>query len=118
MIDQLEGLGGAAELQALELCLGERIRQIVVEDRSPAFDVAERSKGEIGAAAACYAVHVHQGCVAFHSSQNQQVGPSRPLTCWPFAIVSWKPTSIRRSAEKAVALMLAALSRLIRTQVS
>ena len=117
MVDQLEALGGSAELKALELCLAERIRQIVIEERSPAFDLAERQKGELSAAAAAYSAHVHQGSVSFKATQKQPSGPSRPLTCWPFPIVTWKPTSIRRSAEKAIALMLAELSRLIRAEI-
>lgn len=111
---RLEALGGAAELQALDLVLTERIRQIEQEDWSPIHDDRERREGQLAAAASCYALEVHHNALTHARSGRLDVKPSAAHPCWPFSRLTWKPASIRRNAVKGTALLLAELAREVR----
>lgn len=80
--------------------LAERHRQMDVEGWTPEHDDHHR-KGELAAAAACYA----------HDLRKHRVA-SPPY--WPWAEEWWKPTDRRRDLVKAGALIIAEIERLDR----
>lgn len=84
--------------------MGERTRQMAVEGWTPEHD-DKHEDGQIGFAAACYAV-----------AGAQDDGPGAPLPLrWPWHSAWWKPTDRRRDLIKAGALILAEIERLDRT---
>lgn len=113
-IEHLASLAGESDILAVELAVEERIRQITAENRPPDFDDTERRRGQIAAAAASYCVAVYQQSVSLADTGKCEIRPSAPLPSWPGSIIAWKPTTPGRMASKALALMLAELSRLIR----
>ena len=113
----LETLGGQAELDAIELILAERIRQVDGEGWTPAHDDVERREGQLAAAGASYALAVHQKALVHARTGSLDVKPSAPHPAWPFPILAWKPASMRRMAVKANALILAELARQIRAGI-
>lgn len=111
---RLEALGGAAELEAMELVLAERIRQVDGEGWTPAHDDLERREGQLAAAAVSYALAVHQKAVVHARTGSLGVKPSAAHPSWPFSPLAWKPASQRRMAVKGTALLLAELARQVR----
>lgn len=114
MMTRLSEIGGSAEIEAVELLLDERIRQVEVEGWTPAHDDAERRAGQLAAASACYLLEVKNQNVNLVKTGQLLVKPSRVDHSWPFHQVTWKPSSPRRMAVKGNALALAELARLIR----
>ncbi|MDR3671601.1 MAG: hypothetical protein P4L36_12200 [Holophaga sp.] len=113
-LQQLETLGGAAELEAVELLLAERIRQVDGEGWTPAHDDVERREGQLAAAGASYALAVAQKAVVHARTGRLDVRPSAPHARWPFSPLAWKPTGMRRMTVKGGALVLAELARQVR----
>jgi len=111
---RLEELGGPAELEALELVLAERIRQVDGEHWTPGHDDQERREGQLAAAGASYALAVAQKALVHARTGSLDVKPSAPHPRWPFSPLAWKPAGIRRMAVKGTALMLAELARQVR----
>lgn len=107
-------LGGDAEIQALDLVLSERIRQIQLEGFTPERDDEVRKGGQLSAAGACYALAVHQRAMALATTGVASVKPQAAHPCWPFHPLGWKPASMRRNSVKGAALLLADLARIIR----
>jgi hypothetical protein len=113
-LDRLEAMGGAAEGEALEAVVDERIRQMEVEGWSPAWDDQERKRGQLASAAASYALSVAQKAVIHARTGSLDVRPSAPHPSWPFPMLAWKPAGMRRMCVKASALILAELAREVR----
>jgi hypothetical protein len=111
---RLEHLGGPADLEALELVLAERIRQVEGENWSPEHDDRDRREGQLSAAGASYALAVHQKALVHARTGSLDVKPSAPHPRWPFSPLAWKPAGIRRMAVKGTALLLAELARQVR----
>lgn len=89
--------------QAVADIIDERQRQIAVEGWTPEHD-DEHSRGELAAAASCYALLA-----------NQQ-GFSTPAH-WPWSPDWWKQTSERNDLVKAGALITAEIERIDRAQL-
>ena len=113
-LQRLGALGGQAELDAIELVLAERIRQMDVEGWSPAHDDRERREGQLAAAGASYALAVHQKALVHARTGSLDVKPSAPHPRWPFSPLAWKPAGMRRMTVKGTALVLAELARQVR----
>jgi len=113
-LTRIETLAGSADLQALDLVLTERIRQIEGEGWSPQHDDAERRAGQLAAAGACYLLEVKNQNVALTETGKLVVKPSAVHHSWPFSRLAWKPASPRRMAVKGTALALAELARHVR----
>ncbi len=117
-IQRLAELGGPSDLEALELALSERIRQMEQEGWSPAFDDVERRSGALASSAGCYALATAQKALVHSRTGSQDVRPSAPHASWPFQMVDWKPASMNRTACKAAALLLAEMARHLRAGIS
>lgn len=117
-VSRLSAMGGPAELQALDLILSERLRQIEAEGFTPQHDVDERKNGQLAAAGACYLLAVHQRNIKFVQTGQMEVKPCSPLPAWPFGRVLWKPASAQRMTTKGATLALAELVRHIRAGLS
>lgn len=96
----------------------ERGRQIAEEGWTSAHD-AEHDRGELAAAAACYAIHGTDP-----HRYDQEFVADAFTEFWPFDLSWWKPgtgegvpTRIRR-LEKAGALIAAEIDRLLREEES
>jgi len=113
-LERLEQLGGQEELEAIELVLAERIRQVDGEGWTPAHDDQERREGQLAAAGASYALAVHQKALVHARTGSLDVKPSAPHPRWPFSPLAWKPAGMRRMAVKGAALVLAELARQVR----
>jgi hypothetical protein len=113
-LQRLEILGGPAELDAVELILAERIRQVDGEGWTPAHDDSERREGQLAAAGASYALAVAQKALVHARTGSLDVKPSAPHARWPFSPLAWKPAGMRRMTVKALALILAELARQVR----
>jgi len=113
-LQRLEVLGGPAELEAFELLLAERIRQVDGEGWTPAHDDRERREGQLAAAGASYALAVAQKAVVHARTGSLDVKPSAPHARWPFSPLAWKPAGMRRMTVKGAALILAELARQVR----
>jgi hypothetical protein len=87
--------------QALDDVAAERERQKTIEGFTEAHDDAH-AKGEMAAAAACYAFQ----------SVRRYVAPA-PFD-WPWEVQSWKPKDRRRNLVLAGALIIAEIERLDR----
>lgn len=111
---RLAAHGGPAEIQALQLVLQERLRQIEVEGFTPSHDDLHRREGQLAAAGACYLLAVHQQNYHFMKTGTMVVRASSTLPSWPFHRVLWKPTTARRMSTKGAALAVAELVRHIR----
>ena len=81
-LQRLEVLGGPAELEAFELLLAERIRQVDGEGWTPAHDDRERREGQLAAAGASYALAVAQKAVVHARTGSLDVKPSAPHARW------------------------------------
>lgn len=84
--------------------LAERQRQVSGEGWTPEHD-DQHDKGQMAAAAACYAMP----------------GPAGPLALeafWPWTPEWWKPTDRRRDLIKAAALAIAEIERLDRIRAA
>lgn len=106
MVEQMKHSFAVAE----ELLL-ERQRQIEVENFGPRHDDAH-DKGEIAAAAACYAMHACAGSIENKELQLRAWAFMKDL--WPWAQHWWKPTSRRASLVKSGAMIIAEIERLDR----
>ena len=113
-LQRLEVLGGPAELEAFELLLAERIRQVDGEGWTPAHDDRERREGQLAAAGASYALAVAQKAVVHARTGSLDVKPSAPHARWPFSPLAWKPAGMRRMTVKGAALIRAELARQVR----
>lgn len=116
-LERLEGLGGQADLLALDLVVSERIRQFEVEGFTPDHDDEHRRGGQLSAAAACYALHASRMALVHARTGSLEEKPSAVHPVWPFNPLAWKPASMRRTQVKATALSLAELARQIRTGI-
>ncbi len=114
LLRRLEALGGAAELEAIELVLAERVRQVEGEGWTPAHDDQARREGQLAAAGASYALAVHQKALVHARTGSLDVKPSAPHARWPFSPLAWRPAGIRRMTVKSTALVLAELARQVR----
>lgn len=86
---------------ALRDVLNERQRQIAQGFTADHDD--EHDRGELGYAAACYAMpYLHR--------QDADAPPAM----WPFETEAWKPQDYRRNLVRAAALLLAEIERLDR----
>jgi len=114
LLRRLEALGGPAELEAVELVLAERLRQVEGEGWTPAHDDLERREGQLAAAGASYALAVAQKALVHARTGSLDVKPSAPHARWPFSPLAWKPAGMRRMTVKGAALVLAELARQVR----
>ena len=83
--------------------LAERRRQIEAEGWTPEHD-DEHSKGQLAAAAACYAL----ASIGIKGNEDVQI------RFWPWDDGWWRPSNRRRDLVKAGALILAEIERLDR----
>lgn len=95
--------------KAIELIRAERARQIVVEGWTAEDD--DRTNGELGDAAACYAMREQ-------TRMNKIWDVSVRFRIWKLSLRMWKPTPDNRMRElvKAGALILAEMERLMRQE--
>lgn len=99
--------------KAVNDILAERERQTGKLGWTPEHD-DDHVKGELAAAAACYAV----GAMLRVPMPAANIGPwsrSRKML-WPWAESDWRPSSARRNLVKAGALILAEIERLDRKE--
>ncbi|MDN7179055.1 hypothetical protein M0D69_13740 [Caballeronia sp. SEWSISQ10-4 2] len=87
---------------AVVAILAERVRQVAVEGFTDEQD-DKHIKGALAAAAACYALRT----AGWHRDAEIH---------WPWENDWWKPTTPRRNLEKAGALIIAELDRVIRSE--
>jgi len=116
-LNELALAGSPADLQALELIIRERTRQIRDEGWIPEHDDVTRKDGALAAAAASYCIAVSQKAKILLQTGNTDIKPSAAHPSWPFHLHAWRPASQRRMAVKASALILAELSREIRAEI-
>lgn len=98
--------------------LNERARQQDGEGRTAERDDAH-VKGELAAAATCYATHAvvsaRLRAQGFSAERIEALSADAATPrAWPFAADWWKPGSPRRDLVKAAALLLAEIERLDR----
>ena len=96
---ELQGLPVLAD--GLSLVAAERTRQIKVEGFSAAFD-ATYGREQLARAAACYAL----------PARDRRMHAGAPID-WPFTAAWWKPGDRKRELEKAGALIVASLDRIL-----
>lgn len=89
--------------------VAERTRQLQVEGWDAAHDDANGSRGEMAAAAACYAMNAAACSGTFPPSLNACTD------LWPWHPSWFKCTTPRRDLVKAAALILAEIERIDRT---
>lgn len=111
---RMEAYGGTAELEAVDLVLAERIRQVEEEGWTPGHDDQERREGQLAAAGASYALAVHQKALTHVRTGVLSVKPSAAHPSWPFSPLAWRPATLRRMTVKGTALVLAELARQVR----
>lgn len=97
-------------MNAIEMIKAERERQVSVEGYTLEHDDVHR-KGQIAAAAACYAMPVDVRPCEFSGRATRWM----PIH-WPWSHVDWRPTPFDRVRElvKAGALIVAEIERLQR----
>lgn len=91
--------------------LAERRRQVEVEGWTPEHDDAEQERGNLAAAASCYAL-----AAAVAGATTWNVFTTSPPDAWPWASSWWKPGEPRRMLVKSAALALAAIEQIDRNQ--
>ncbi len=94
-------------MSAIDDIAAERKRQIEQEGWSPEHDAAH-SLGELGRAAACYAIE---------ASYGERTTPEEDCflaKLWPWDLGWWKPKDRRRDLVRAGALIAAEIDRLDR----
>jgi hypothetical protein len=116
-LEHLAGLGGGADLAAIDLVVSERIRQFEIEGYTPVHDDEHRKEGQLSAAGACYALHASRMALVHSRTGSLEERPSAVHPVWPFRPLAWKPASMRRTQVKATALNLAELARQIRADI-
>lgn len=116
-LERLRDLGGEADLAGLDLVVSERIRQFEVEGFTAAHDDEHRKEGQLSAAGACYAMHESRMALVYARTGSLEEKHSAVHPMWPFSPLTWKPSSMRRSQVKGIALNLAELARLIRAAI-
>lgn len=102
-----------AYTQAWADVVAERTRQIDVEGWTAEHD-DEHDKGELAAAAACYAISASDKLNPY--SQGDGDFQRNPPPCWPMGWDTswWRPGAPRRDLVKAAALLLAEIERIDR----
>lgn len=106
-IDVLRRLDPESAL-ALDAVATERLRQIEVEGWEVAHDDAH-DKGELAAAASCYAANA---CLAVCEPNSAYSG--EPPPAWPWDRRWWKPRKPYRDLTRAAALSVAEMARRMR----
>ncbi|HFH4022056.1 hypothetical protein [Pseudomonas aeruginosa] len=101
----------AAANPAWQAVIHERMRQVSVEGYHPDHD-DEHTNGELLDACICYLIEVQ--CKSDDQDHASHVVPME----WPWAPECWKPATPRRMLEKALALGLAELERMIRAEAA
>lgn len=91
--------------------LAERERHVSEEGFTVAHD-DEHGRGELSAAATCYAM------VASNSQSDDPIELPSPPSWWPWGRQWWKPGPLRRNLVKAAALLIAEIERLDRAAPS
>lgn len=101
--------------QATKDVLAERQRQISVEGWTPEHD-DDHVHGQMAGAASCYARHINaRSWVVIDLDDGPEVYRNEPApNYWPWDESWWKPTTPRRDAVKACALLLAEIERIDR----
>lgn len=99
-----------SDVTALTAIAAERQRQRDVEGWSSDHDDGH-SKGELAAAAACYAVG---RCIVEGSLRISERGLIKNL--WPWSAKWWKPKDRRRNLVRAGALIVAEIERIDRLE--
>lgn len=94
------------QTRALIDVMNERDRQHNEEGWTPEHD-DQHGKGELAAAAACYA-----------GFSDAYPNPGKAPFFWPFDPAWWKPSAYRRDLVKAGALILAEIERLDRAEAA
>lgn len=105
--------------QAARDVLAERQRQIRVGGWTPEHDDSHDS-GQMAGAASCYAQHVNARCwVVTDLDNGPEIYSTEPTPDnWPWDDSWWKPTTPRRDAVKACALLLAEIERIDRADAT
>jgi len=116
LLDSLRYMAQMAEVAiganpAWRAVIHERMRQVSVEGYHPDYD-DEHTNGELLDACICYLIEVQ--CKSDDQDHASHVVPME----WPWAPECWKPAEPRRMLEKALALGLAELERLIRAEAA
>jgi hypothetical protein len=99
----------------LALVIRERLRQIRAEGWTPGHDDSEHQFGELTVAAVCYA-----DTAILQAEQLRKQGSDQPLPAcyihrrWPWARTWWKPRGVIRNLERAAALLVAEIDRMLR----
>ena len=93
------------DLMALDLIISERIGQLEREGWSPSHDAHHRD-GELAGAAAAYAKSAYD---------EIQGGEVRCPSWWPWSKKWWKPYGFQRNLERSGALLLAEISKMLRS---
>ncbi|MFM0479088.1 hypothetical protein PQQ81_01015 [Paraburkholderia strydomiana] len=109
----LADCGTVAELTVAERAvISERRRQVDAEGFAIEHD-DEHEAGVLASAAVAYALAAADALHPF-SQGDGGYHTSSPPDMWPWEPAWWKPSTPRRSLEKAAALLLAELDRLLR----
>ncbi|WP_213664277.1 hypothetical protein [Stutzerimonas stutzeri] len=116
LLDSLRYMAQMAEVAvganpAWQAVIHERMRQVSVEGYHPDYD-DEHTNGELLDACICYLIEVQ--CKSDDQDHASHVVPME----WPWAPECWKPATPRRMLEKALALGLAELERMIRAEAA
>ena len=93
------------DLTAVNLILSERVGQIKREGWTPEHDDHERA-GVLAGAAAAFAKAA--------ADEIQGLDPRCPAW-WPWSKKWWKPYGFQRNLERSAALLIAEISRMLRT---
>lgn len=97
-----------------EMILNERARQIEDEGRSLAYDLENNERGELAAAASCYALlAAGQSKAERMPGGTPDVVTMAPLKAWPWRGAAWNPSNNRlKNLVRAGALIAAEIDRL------
>ena len=112
LLERLHALDQASTIAIREI-VAERVRQIEEEGWTVEHD-DQHGRGEMSAAAACYALSARRR----ENPYDYRSGTGYPPVFWPWDAQWWKPTSPIRSRVKAAALLIADLARVMRKENS
>jgi nucleoside 2-deoxyribosyltransferase len=113
--DQMELLDALRQSPGAVLALRERLRQIRGEGFTPARDDETYQFNELAIAGVCYA-----DTAIVQAEQLRAQGGVQPLprffihNRWPWSRAWWKPRGLVRNLERACALLIAELDRVLR----
>lgn len=101
--------------KAIDDVLSERARQVSVEGWTPEHD-DQHDKGELAAAAACYAASAFNSTAPKpHAFSDCVFGFQSFIGAfWPWSRTWWKPKDARRDLVRAAALIIAEIERIDR----